>query len=159
MAPLAMFRHASTMSDPNRFRFDEGTAPFPPGYEDRTVNSFVPADPRREPNLSISRDRFTAGESLADYVSRQVAALKKKLPGYKAEPVVRIELAGSGLSGLLARASYRSGATTVHQRQAVFAISDERALVFTMSSPRPLDAAADALWTAWLAGVELEPGA
>lgn len=147
------------MSDPTHFRFDEGSAPFPSGYEDRTVNTFVPADPQREPNLSIARDRFAPGETLADYVTRQVAMLKKKLPGYKAEPPVAIVLAGASRSGLLVQASYRSGASTVHQRQAALALNAERALVFTMSSPRPIDAAADALWRGWLAGVELEPEA
>jgi hypothetical protein len=119
----------------------------------------VPADPQREPNLSIARDRFAGGETLPEYVARQVAVLKKKLPGYKAEPAVAVAVGAEGRPGLRVQASYRSGATTVHQRQAVVALSAGRALVFTMSSPRPIDPAADALWTAWLAGVELEPEA
>ncbi len=139
------------MPDPNRFHFDEGSTPLLPGYEDRTVNSFVPADPQREPNLSIARDRFAGAETLSDYVARQVLLLKKKLPGYKASAPAPVALGGT-LGGLAVEASYRSGATSVHQRQAVFAVSDERALVFTMSSPRAFDAAADALWRAWLAG-------
>jgi hypothetical protein len=145
------------MPDPTRFHFDEGSLVAPPGYEDRTVNSFVPADPQREPNLSIARDRLAPGEALSDYVARQVAQLKKRLPGYKASPPVAITLEVAGLSGLVVQASYRSGATTVHQRQAVFPIVPERALVFTMSSPRPLDVTAEALWTAWLAEFQLAP--
>jgi hypothetical protein len=145
------------MPDPTRFHFDEGSLVVPPGYEDRTVNSFVPADPQRGPNLSIARDRLAPGEALSDYVARQVAQLKKRLPGYKASTPVAIALEGAGLSGLVVQASYRSGAATVHQRQAVFPITQERALVFTMSSPRPLDVTADALWTAWLAESQLAP--
>jgi hypothetical protein len=145
------------MSDPIRFHFDEGSLVAPPGYEHRTVNSFVPADPQREPNFSIARDRLAPGEALSDYVARQVAQLKKRLPGYKASPPAAIALEGAGLSGLVVQASYRSGAATVHQRQAVFAITPERALVFTMSSPRTIDAAADALWTAWLADFQPAP--
>lgn len=147
------------MSEPIRFQFDEGTVLFPTGYEDRTVNTFVPPDPQRQPNLSIARDRFEPGETLPDYVTRQLALMKKRLPGYKAAPPTGIALEGAGTSGLVVNATYRSGTTTVHQRQAAFAITAERALVFTMSSARAFDAAAESLWTTWLADLQLAPGA
>lgn len=149
----------STMSEPTRFHFDEGNLLFPAGYEDRTVNTFVPPDPQTQPNLSIARDRFATGEALPAYVARQLALMKKKLPGYKAAEPVGIALDGAGMSGLVVNATYRSGTTTVHQRQAAFAIEGGRALVFTMSSARALDAAAESLWTTWLAELQLAPGA
>ena len=147
------------MSEPIRFQFDEGSVLFPAGYDDRTVNSFVPADPQTQPNLSIARDRLGPGEALPSYVARQLALMRKKLPGYKSGEPVGISIDGAGLSGLVVQATYRSGTTTVHQRQAAFAIAGGRALVFTMSSARPFDAAAESLWTTWLADLQLAPGA
>lgn len=147
------------MPEPIRFHFDEGSVLFPAGYEDRTVNTFVPADPQREPNLSVARDRLLEGEALPRYVERQLALMRKKLPGHKAGEVQAIALEGAGLSGLVVQSTYRSGTTTVHQRQAVFEVAPGRALVFTLSSPRPLDAAADALWSGLLADLQLAPRA
>ncbi len=147
------------MSEPIRFHFDEGSVIFPAAYEDRTVNSFVPADPQREPNLSIARDRLLVDETLASYVARQLALMKKKLPGHVAASPQPIGIEGAGLSGLVVQSSYRSGATTVHQRQAVFEVAPRRALVFTMSSPRAIDAPAEALWRTWLSDLQLTPGA
>jgi hypothetical protein len=147
------------MSEPIRFHFDEGHLLLPAGYEDRTVNSFVPADPQTQPNLSIARDRFAAGETLPAYVARQLALMKRKLPGHKAAEPVGMALGAAGLPGLVVQATYRSGATTVHQRQAAVAISAERVLVFTMSSARAFDAAAETLWAGWLADLQLAPGA
>jgi hypothetical protein len=149
------------MSDPVRFHFDEGSVLLPTGYEDRTVNSFVPANPQRDPNLGISRDWLLDGETLSDYVARQLALVKKKLPGYEASPPTAVGLGSGthGVAGLAVQASYRSGSLIVHQRQAAFALSTKRVLVFTLSSPRPLDTAADALWAAWLAGFQFAPGA
>ncbi len=143
------------MSEPTRFQFDEGSVRFPAGYDDRTVNSFVPADPQNQPNLSIARDRLAPGEALPAYVARQLALMRKKLPGYKSAEPVGISIDGAGLAGLVVNATYRSGTTTVHQRQAAFAVGGGRALVFTMSSARAIDAAAESLWTTWLADLQL----
>lgn len=72
------------MTDPdNRIRIHEGSITLPDGFEDRTTNLFVPADPANQPNLSVARDWLKDGETLAPYVDRQLALLKSRLQGHK----------------------------------------------------------------------------
>lgn len=62
--------------------FNEGLINFPDGYQDRTVNVFVP--PVAEaPAFNISRDTLNPGEALAAYIDRQLALMEKHLKGWK----------------------------------------------------------------------------
>jgi hypothetical protein len=135
-----------------RVTLDEGSVALPQGFDDRTTNLFVPADPQNEPNLGISRDWLTEGESLAAYVDRQLALLKRRLPGHKTLSRTAEQL-GQGeatLTGERIDSHYRSGAQTVRQRQAVFLVAPKRALIFTATSPRNFDEQFEALWRSWL---------
>lgn len=136
-----------------RIGLHEGSIGLPAGFEDRTSNLFVPADPQNQPNLSIGRDHMHDGETPATYVDRQLLVLKARLPGHKvlARAPAQLGRGDAAIDGERIDAQYKNGAHTVRQRQAAFAIAPNRALILTASSPRPFDAEFDALWDGWLA--------
>jgi hypothetical protein len=139
-------------STPARVGLHEGSVGLPAGFEDRTTNLFVPADPQRQPNLSIARDWFAQGETLATYVDRQLGMLKARMPGHKLldRTTERLGVHAPALAGERIDAQYKNGAQTVRQRQAAFEIGDGRVLVFTAATPRAFDDAFESLWRTWL---------
>ncbi|AOK57430.1 DUF1795 domain-containing protein [Burkholderia stagnalis] len=141
------------MTDPdNRIRIHEGSITLPAGFEDRTTNVFVPADPANQPNLSVARDWLKDGETLAPYVDRQLALLKSRLQGHKliARQAERLGPDDRALAGERIDASYRNGARLVYQRQAAFIVAPGRVLIFTASGTRTFNDEMDALWRGWL---------
>lgn len=153
----------NTMSDspspamaPLRVGMHEGSVCLPPGFEDRTANIFVPADPQRQPNLSIARDWLAAGEALNTYVDRQLGVLKARMPGHKllVRMAEKLGLQERMLSGERVDVQYKQGAQVIRQRQAAFDIGDGRALVFTAATPRGFDEEFETLWRSWLDSFE-----
>ncbi|ATJ88279.1 DUF1795 domain-containing protein [Ralstonia solanacearum] len=141
-------------NDTDRIHFHEGSIALPPGFEDRTTNLFVPADPATQPNLSVARDWLKDGEALAAYVDRQLGVLKARMPGHRllSRQAEQLGPDARGLDGERIDATYRSGSQTIRQRQAVFVVAPRRALIFTASSPAAFDEAFEAFWRAWLGG-------
>ncbi|WEF32425.1 DUF1795 domain-containing protein [Pseudoduganella chitinolytica] len=137
---------------PNRIGLHEGSVLLPAGFADRTTNMFVPAQPQSQPNLSIARDWFAAGESLELYVDRQLGILKTRMPGHRllAREPEKLGPAEARLAGERIDAQYKTGATIVRQRQGAFEIAPGRVLVFTAATPRAFDAQFEALWREWL---------
>jgi hypothetical protein len=137
---------------PARVGLHEGSVGLPAGFDDRTTNVFVPADPQNQPNLSIARDRLGEGETLADYVDRQLGMLKARMPGHKllGRTDERLGLHEPPLVGERIDAQYRNGAQVIRQRQAAFDIGNGRALVFTAATPRAPDERFETLWRTWL---------
>ncbi|WP_229505080.1 DcrB-related protein [Massilia mucilaginosa] len=135
-----------------RIGMHEGSIGLPPGFEDRSANIFVPADPQNQPNLSIARDWLIEGETLATYVDRQLCVLKSRIPNHKV--VARIpDLLGQGnpaCVGERIEAQYKNGAQTIRQRQAAFLVGPKRALILTAASPRAFDDKFEGLWRSWL---------
>ncbi|OJA39168.1 hypothetical protein BGV67_31095 [Burkholderia ubonensis] len=144
------------MTDPdNRIRIHEGSITLPDGFEDRTTNLFVPANPANQPNLSVARDWLKDGETLAPYVDRQLALLKSRLQGHKliARQAERLGPDDHrALAGERIDASHRNGTRVVFQRQAAFIVAPGRVLIFTASSARAFNDELDASWRAWLDG-------
>jgi hypothetical protein len=133
--------------------FHEGTIALPDGYEDRTTNVLVPPNPQTQPNLSIARDHLEGGEALHAYVTRQVALLASRLTGHKVQrrgPAM-LGRGENALPGEQIDARHKAGGRMVYQRQAAFLVAPQRVLVFSASSPKPLDEAVDGLWQRWLA--------
>lgn len=123
---------------PHDCLFTEGVLTLPAGYQDRTVNVFTAPG---QPALSLSRDRLEAGESLTDYIARQLALMALHLKGWK-EVIRGTAVLGDNLfRGEFAEASYLRGGKRASQRQAVFALPDGRVLVFTVSAEGPLTGA------------------
>jgi hypothetical protein len=157
----------ATSSEPANFlTFSEGRVLLPDGYEDRTTNLLVPANPQTQPNLSVARDWMKPGETLATYVDRQLGLLKSQLASHKllnrdvtwlgrpaadAADVPDESEPASGLKGERIDATYKNGKQTLFQRQAAFEVAVRRILVFTATSPRSFGSDFDAVWDAWLA--------
>ncbi|QJE00293.1 DUF1795 domain-containing protein [Massilia forsythiae] len=138
---------------PARIGLHEGSVCLPAGFEDRTTNLFVPMDPQSQPNLSIARDWFAPGETLATYVDRQLGILKARMPGHKllGRQDERLGLHDVSIAGERIEAQYKNGAQVIRQRQAAFDLGNGRVLVFTAATPRAFDEQFDALWRDWLA--------
>ena len=137
---------------PARIGIHEGTIGLPAGFEDRTTNMFVPRDPQSQPNLSIARDWFAAGETLATYVDRQLGILKARMPGHKLldRGTEQLGSDGAALAGERIDAQYKNGAQIIRQRQAAFEVAAGRVLVLTAATPRGFDDPFERLWREWL---------
>ena len=141
--------------------FTEGRMAVPPGYREQTTNLLLPADPQQQPTLNITRDPLELGESLDDYVDRQLALLEARLAGYRlySRAPARLGPPEDACAGHCIAASYRSGKREVHQRQAVFLLDPSQALIFTISAGRPLEAHEERWWADWLTSYRLPPAA
>ena len=141
--------------------FTEGRMAIPPGYRESTTNLLLPADPQQQPTLNITRDPVEPGESLDAYVDRQLILLEARLASYRlhSRGPVRLGPPDDACAGHCIAASYRSGKREVHQRQAVFLLDPAQALIFTISTGRPLEAQEERWWADWLASYRLPPEA
>jgi hypothetical protein len=137
--------------------FTEGRMAVPPGYREQTTNLLLPADPQQQPTFNITRDPLLPDETLDAYVDRQLGVLEARLTGYKllARGPASLGPRGDACRGTSISARYRSGKQEVHQRQAVFLLDPQRALIFTISAGRPLSAEEEQGWTDWLASYQL----
>jgi hypothetical protein len=148
----------------------EGSIGLPHGFEDRTVNIFVPANTQVQPNLSIARDWLREDETLSSYVDRQLATLRSQFAGHKLIDRLPCTL-GSGdkvLQGERIDDSYKNGKLTIYKRQAAFLVDSNppddrpgrRALILTANTARGFTDAFEALWKHWLLSyVPPTPGA
>lgn len=115
-----------------RVAFHEGSILLPPGYEDRTANLFMPADPQRQATLSIARERLRPAETLDAYVDRQLALLQARLASHKLLARgpewlgPRQDAGGPACKGCRIDASYKNGKLQVYQRQAAFLLDPAR---------------------------------
>jgi hypothetical protein len=148
-----------------RVAFDEGSILLPPGYEDRTTNLFMPADPQSQATLSIARDRLRPAETLDTYVDRQLALLQARLASHKLLARgpewlgPREDAGGPACKGCRIDASYKNGKLQVYQRQAAFLLDPARALIFTASAAQAFGPGLDRLWADWLASYALPSAA
>lgn len=115
--------------------FTEGALTLPAGYQDRTVNVFTAPG---QPALNLSRDKLGEGESLTDYIARQLKLMSQHLKGWKEVSRGPAVLGDNLCQGEYVEAGYIRDGKRVAQRQAVFAIDDGRVLVFTVSIDGPL---------------------
>jgi hypothetical protein len=146
---------------PVRVAFHEGSIALPEGFEDRTANVFVPANPQVQPNLSIARDWMKDGETLGAYIDRQLGVLKSQFAGHK---LILREAAvlGEGEAALRGERiddQYKSGKLVVYKRQAAFVVASNppgqdpsrRVLILTATTPRGFTDAFEDLWSRWIA--------
>ncbi|HBS5821040.1 TPA: DUF1795 domain-containing protein [Klebsiella variicola] len=112
--------------------FTEGRITLPDRYQDRTVNVFIlPGE--NTPAFNISRDNLNEGESLPDYIDRQLALMEMHLKDWKLTESVPAVLGDNLLQGECIHASYLRDGKRIWQQQAVFNTAENHILVFTMS--------------------------
>ncbi|MBC7796092.1 MAG: DUF1795 domain-containing protein [Pyrinomonadaceae bacterium] len=113
------------------YYINEGKFDLPDDWVDRTLHVFAPSDsPDAEWNIVVSRDEKPDGETLEDYVSRQLGEMPKALRQFK---VMRDE--ETMLDGVPAReveTTWLGENGTLRQRQ-IIAIHKNRAIVFTLT--------------------------
>lgn len=141
------------------YLMQEGKLTLPAGFQDRSVNMFVPGITLPAPfSLSVSRDRTLPGEALPDYVERQVSLIAAKLRKYQRQNTSDALLsAQSPIAGQQIDAHYQSDGRPVYQRQAAFIVAPERVLVFTATSQVPFDDQLNQLWADVLASFQPHP--
>ncbi|MDF0607136.1 DUF1795 domain-containing protein [Neisseriaceae bacterium TC5R-5] len=145
------------MSKTQRYQIQEGSIELPAGFHDRSTNIFVQGQIEQSGlNLNIARDTLQPAEDLAAYVDRQIKLLNKKMLGYQIKQRQAVQLGnGEGqLNGEQIDATHKSGSQTLHQRQAAFLISPERALIFSATSKQPFTGPLNTLWQNWLASYQ-----
>lgn len=137
----------------------EGRITLPAGFQDRSVNMFIPGNVVPAPfSLTIARDTTQPGEALADYVDRQVGLIAAKLRKYKRQSTRDVQLGVQApIAGLQVDAHYQSDGRTIYQRQAAFLIATDRALVFSGTCQNPFDDHLDRLWADVLASFQAHP--
>lgn len=141
------------------YLIQEGKLTLPSGFQDRSVNMFVPGVTLPAPfSLTLSRDITLPGESLAEYVERQVGLIAAKLRKYKRQDAIGVELSSRlPIAGLQIDAHYQNDGRPVYQRQAAFIVAPDRALVFSATSQMPFDDQLNQLWADVLASFEQHP--
>lgn len=137
----------------------EGSLTLPAGFQDRSVNMFIPGVALPAPfSLTIARDNTLPGEALSDYIERQVNLIAAKLRKYQRQSTVRVELSKRvPIAGLQVDAHYQNDGRPVYQRQAAFILAAERVLVFSATSQQPFDDSLNQLWAGVLASFEPHP--
>ena len=125
------------MFDPSRCAFTEGSVAIPQGYSDRTVNVLLSAD-SDAPSINISRDTQQSGESLADYITRQLDTLSSGLKGWALKSRQPVTLGREALAGEKIVASYLRDGRRIWQHQAVFTPGEGHILVFTLAHTQKL---------------------
>ncbi|AYN96132.1 MULTISPECIES: DcrB-related protein [Pseudomonas] len=130
------------------YKINEGTLRLPAGFQDRTINVFVPGDTAPFPfSLTVSRDTKPSDEALDDYVDRQVELIAAKLAKYKPLDRKLAQLSMNvPIQGIQIDSRYKASGKDVYQRQAAFPMAPERVLVFTASGQAPFTSEQDALW-------------
>ncbi|WKV51672.1 DUF1795 domain-containing protein [Dickeya fangzhongdai] len=121
-----------TTQSPAHCVFTEGCITLPNGYTDRTVNAFVPGK-EGDAAITVTRDTLNDGESLNDYIDRQLALMSQHLKGWKTQQREAIWLGQQVLKGEGVQASYLRDGQRIWQQQAVFALDSAHILVFTLS--------------------------
>jgi hypothetical protein len=152
---------AAPSSLPVRVAFHEGSIALPEGFEDRTANVFVPANPQVQPNLSIARDWMKDGETLATYIDRQLGILKSQFAGHKLilREAALLGEGGAALKGERIDDQYKNGKLVVYKRQAAFVVASNppgqdpsrRVLILTATTPRGFTDTFEELWSRWIA--------
>lgn len=137
----------------------EGSLTLPAGFQDRSVNMFIPGVALPAPfSLTIARDNTLPGEALLDYIERQVNLIAAKLRKYQRKSTIRVELSKRvPIAGLQVDAHYQNDGRPVYQRQAAFILAAERVLVFSATSQQPFDDSLNQLWASVLASFEPHP--
>ncbi|CCP03948.1 hypothetical protein BN439_2911 [Erwinia amylovora Ea644] len=132
------------MPDFSRCTFTEGSVTLPEGYSDRTVNLLLARDDAY-PSLNISRDTLQPGETVADYITRQLDTLSASLKGWVLKARAAAQLGEAQQPGESVSASYLRDGQRIWQHQAVFALAGGRVLVFTLAQTRRLSPQDEAL--------------
>ncbi|PWB32604.1 DUF1795 domain-containing protein [Pseudomonas sp. SDI] len=141
------------------YLLQEGRLTLPDGFSDRSVNMFIPGNVVPAVfSLTVGRDQTLPGESLDQYLERQLELIAIRLRQYTRLGSAEVWLGTQApLAGMQVDAHFNSDGRVVYQRQAAFLIAEERVLVFSATAQSPFDAALDQTWQEVLASFQAHP--
>ena len=113
------------------YHINEGTIELPDEWIDRTMNVFTP-DTSENPewNIVVSRDKLDEGETLGDYLDKQLAEMPKALPRFRVQSNEEITVNDYPARKVVSTWIGEKG--TLRQKQIVF-VRDGKSLVFTFT--------------------------
>lgn len=131
------------------YHLDEGILDIPAGLVDRSINMLMAPPGEAGFSLIVSRDRLETGETLDDFIDRQLKELARQVDQFteiSRQPATPGRK-GAPMDTRLLEFHYRQHGQTVHQRQCVMTAADRRGiLILTGSSPIPFDSVQNKRW-------------
>ena len=113
------------------YHINEGTFDLPDDWADRSMNIFTPDESENpEWNIVISRDKLESGETLDEYLNKQLEEMPKALPRFRVETNEEISVNNYPARRVVSTWIGEKG--TLRQKQIVF-VKDNKSLVFTFT--------------------------
>ncbi|WP_019366212.1 DcrB-related protein [Pseudomonas sp.] len=139
-----------------KYQIQEGRFLLPDGFADRTVNIFALGGVPSSFTFSISRDALHPGETLSEYIDRQIGMLSARLRKFKLVHRQEAVLSETQpVNGIQIDSHHQSDGRLIYQRQAAFLMKDERILVISATTQSPFDAYHNNTWSSILSTFEL----
>ncbi|MDQ2746658.1 MAG: DUF1795 domain-containing protein [Acidobacteriota bacterium] len=113
------------------YHINEGTFDLPDEWMDRSMNIFTPdASDTPEWNIVVSRDKLDEGETLEDYLEKQLEEMPKALPRFQLKSNEEITVDDYPARKVISTWIGEKG--TLRQKQIVL-VKDGKSLVFTFT--------------------------
>lgn len=113
------------------YHINEGTFELPDAWSDRSMNVFTPDESENpEWNIVVSRDKLDEGETLDDYLGKQIEELPKALPRFQVQSNEEITVNDYPARRVVSTWVGEKG--TLRQKQIVL-VKDGSSLVFTFT--------------------------
>lgn len=113
------------------YHINEGVLDLPDKWSDRTMNIFTPDETENpEWNIVVSRDRLGEGETLSDYLDKQLAEMPQALPRFRLQSDEETIVDGTPAREVVS--TWIGDGGTVRQKQVVM-VKDDKSLVFTFT--------------------------
>ncbi len=113
------------------YHINEGVLDLPDNWSDRTMNIFTPDESENpEWNIVVSRDKLGAGETLSDYLDKQLAEMPNALPRFRLQSDEEKTIDGTPAREVVS--TWIGDGGTVRQKQVVM-VKDGKSLVFTFT--------------------------
>lgn len=103
------------------YSMQEGTFDLPKPHIDRTTNVLMPADGVGI-SIVVTRDALEAGESLEQFIERQLKKMKSYLSGFKSNGQVPLAMQASStkkMQGYLLKLQFKQSGVATFQQQVV----------------------------------------
>jgi hypothetical protein len=127
-------------------------------WEDRSITAFAaPSDAKRDgtANMVVTRDKPAAGESLDDYVARQLSELATSRDGFEQRERQTIDIGGTRAWLVMCASHGTAGA--LDQRLVFAPLSDGQIMCLTLTTPRADAAQMGPLFDHIVRSLTLEP--
>ena len=129
------------MSEMNKYIFQEGTIDVPENMGDGTVNMIVPLPGTSGLTIAITRDARVGGESLPDFIERQMQDMSRQVAKFTQGKLVPATL-GSGktaFQGYKFDVGYKQDGRPVYHVQGIFGDdASPKTLGLSFSSHAPI---------------------